>query len=87
MRNYIYKTIIAIIAFIIVFEFTIGRTLNKITSQADILLTREGRKEMVNSIKNEMTKAIEKENFLKQDERVLINEFINKIKNELKNVE
>lgn len=87
MRNYIYKTIIAIIAFIIVFEFTIGRTLNKITSQADILLTREGRKEMVNSIKNEMTKAIKKENFLKQDERVLINEFINKIKNELKNVE
>ena len=87
MRNYIYKTIIAIIAFIIVFEFTIGRTLNKITSQADILLTREGRKEMVNSIKSEMTKAIKKENFLKQDERVLINEFINKIKNELKNVE
>ena len=87
MRNYIYKTIIAIIAFIIVFEFTIGRTLNKITSQADILLTREGRKEMVNSIKSEMTKAIKKENFLKQDERVLINELINKIKNELKNVE
>ena len=87
MRNYIYKTLIAVIALIIVFEFTIGRTLNKITSQADILLTREGRKEMVNSIKNEMTKAIKKENFLKQDERVLINEFINKIKNELKNVE
>ena len=58
MRNYIYKTIITIIAFIIVFEFTIGKTLNKITSQTDLLLTREGRKEMVNSIKNEMNKAI-----------------------------
>ena len=42
---------------------------------------------MVNSIKSEMDKAVKKENFLKQDERVLINEFINKIKNELKNVE
>ena len=51
MRNYIYKTIIAIIAFIIVFEFTIGKTLNKITSQTDTLLTREGRKDMINSIK------------------------------------
>ena len=87
MRNYIYKTIIAIIAFIIVFEFTIGKTLNKITSQTDVFLTREGRKEMVNSIKIEMNKAIEKENFLKQDERILINKFINKIKNELNNVE
>lgn len=87
MRNYIYKTIIAIIAFIIIFEFTIGKTLNKITSQTDKFLTREGRKEMVNSIKIEMNKAIEKENFLKQDERILINKFINKIKNELNNVE
>jgi DNA integrity scanning protein DisA with diadenylate cyclase activity len=87
MRNYIYKTIIAIIAFVIVFEFTIGKTLNKITSQTDTLLTREGRKEMINSIKNEMNKAVKKENFLKQDERILINTFINKIKNELKNVE
>ena len=87
MRNYIYKTIIAIIAFVIVFEFTIGKTLNKITSQTDILLTREGRKEMVNSIKIEMNKAITKENFLKQDERILINKFIDKIKNELNNVE
>jgi len=87
MRNYIYKTIITIIAFIIVFEFTIGKTLNKITSQTDLLLTREGRKEMVNSIKTEMNKAIKKENFLKQDERVLINQFIRKIRDELKNVE
>ncbi len=87
MRNYIYKTIITIIALIIVFEFTIGKTLNKITSQTDMLLSREGRKEMVNSIKKEMNKAIKKENFLKQDERILINKFINKIRNELENVE
>ncbi len=87
MRNYIYKTIIAIIAFIIVFEFTIGKTLNKITSQTDILLTREGRKEMINSIKVEMNKAIKKDNFLKQDERILINQFIKKIRKELKEVE
>ena len=44
MRNYIYKTLIAVIALIIVFEFTIGKTLNKITNQTDIILTKEGRK-------------------------------------------
>ncbi len=87
MRNYIYKTLIAVIALIIVFEFTIGKTLNKITDQTDILLTKEGRKEMVNSIKIEMEKAVKKENYLKKDERILINKFITKIKKELKNPE
>jgi len=87
VRNYIYKTLIAVIALIIVFEFTIGKTLNKITDQTDILLTKEGRKEMVNSIKIEMKKAVKKENYLKKDERILINKFIAKIKKELKNPE
>ena len=86
MRNYIYKTLIAVIALIIVFEFTIGKTLNKITRQTDVLLTKEGRKQMVNTIKVEMEKAVKKENYLKEDERILINKFINKIKAELNSV-
>lgn len=87
MRNYIYKTLIAVIALIVVFEFTIGKTLNKITKQTDILLTKEGRKQMVNSVKIEMEKAVKKENYLKKDERILINKFINKVKNELNTAE
>ena len=86
MRNYIYKTLIAAIALIVVFEFTIGKTLNKITRQTDILLTKDGRKKMIGSIKVEMEKAIKKENYLKEEERILINKFINKIKNELSSV-
>ena len=87
MRNYIYKTLIAIIALIVVFEFTIGKTINRISSQTEILFTKEGRKGMVSSIKTEMEKAVKKENYLDQDERILINKFIKKIRNELKSVE
>ncbi len=87
MRNYIYKTLIAVIALIVVFEFTIGKTINRISSQTEILFTKEGRKGMVSSIKIEMEKAIKKENYLDEDERVLINQFIKKIKNELKSAE
>ena len=87
MRSYIYKTLIAMLALIIVFEFTIGKTLNKITKQTDILLTKEGRKQMVESIKVEMEKVVKKDNYLKKDERVLINNFIFKIKKELKDTE
>ena len=87
MRQYIYKTIIAVVALIIVFEFTIGKTINKFNQKAEKIFTKEGRKGMVSSIKNEMQKAIDKENYLAEDERILINKFILKIKNELKSVE
>ena len=83
MRNYIYKVIIAMIALIIVFEFTIGRKFNQIEEISNNFLTKEGRKAMINSLKNEMSKATKKENYLTEDERILINEFISKIKNEL----
>ena len=87
MRQYIYKTIIAAVALIIVFEFTIGKTINKFNQKAEIIFTKEGRKGMVTSVKNEMQKAIDKENYLAEDERILINKFILKIKNELKSAE
>ena len=83
MKNYIYKIIVATIALIIVFEFTIGRKFNKIDEISSSFLTREGRKEMINAVKNEMEKATEKENYLTEDERILINKFISKIKDEL----
>ena len=83
MKNYIYKIIIATIALIIVFEFTIGRKFNQIDEISNNFLTKEGRKGMINSIKNEMEKATEKANYLTEDERILINKFISKIKKEL----
>ena len=84
MRNYIYKILIAAVAFVLVFEFTIGRKFNQINEKTEIVFTKEGRKEMVVSLKNEIKKAIEKENYLDEEERILINKFIEKIKNELK---
>ena len=84
MKSYIYKVIIAVIALIIVFEFTIGRKFEELNKITETFVTKEGRDRMIFSIKNEMEKAINKENYLADDERVLINKFIEKIKNELK---
>ena len=86
MKNYIYKIIIATVALIIVFEFTIGRKLNQADELSNKFLTKIGRKELVNSLKIEMTKATERENYLTEEERVLINKFISKIKSELNTV-
>ena len=87
MRNYIYKVIVATVAIIIIFEFTIGKKLNEFSEITQKIITKEGRKEMVVSIKTEMEKVIKKENYLTESERVLINKFIFKIKNELRSAE
>ena len=83
MRQYIYKTLIAVLALVLVFEFTIGKTINKFDKKIEALFSKEGRKDTIISIKEEMQKAIDKENYLSGDERVLINDFINKIRREL----
>ena len=86
MRNFIYKTVVVIIALVVIFEFTIGKTINKFSQKAEMIFTEEGRKDVVKSVKNEMQKAIKKENYLTNEERVLINNFILKIKNELNSI-
>ena len=86
MRQFIYKTIIIIVALIVAFEFTIGKTINKFNQKAEMVFSKEGRKGMVVTVKKEMQKAIDKENYLTKEERILINKFINKIKNELYSV-
>ena len=83
MRQYIYKIIIAIIAVIIAFEFTIGKELKQLNDKFDIFGSSEGRKKIVSSIKKEIKKATEKENYLSIEERILIKNFIKKIQSEI----
>ncbi len=87
MRQFIYKTIIIILALIIAFEFTLGKTINKFNQKAEMIFSKEGRKGVVVTMKKEMQKAIDKENYLTEEERLLINNFIKKIKKELNSVE
>ena len=83
MRNYIYKVIIFVIAIVIVFEFTLGKYLNNLNEKVEYFTSNEGRKQIVLSLKKEIKKANEKENYLNEEERILIRNFINKIKKEL----
>jgi len=83
MRQYIYKVLIAAVATLVIFQFTVGKHLDRINDKFDILFSEQGRKQMIISIKKEMKKAIEKENYLNEEERDLIRNFIDKIKSEL----
>jgi len=83
MREYIYKIIIFAIAMIVIFEFTIGKEISQINEKVNYFTSSDGRKEMITSLKEEIKKANKKENYLDEEERMLIRDFIIKIKKEL----
>ena len=83
MKSFIYKIIIAAIAIILVFKLTIGKEISQINQKINYFFTADGRKSIVNSLKKEMRKANNKDNYLDEEERILINDFIKKIKKEL----
>ena len=87
MRGFIYKTIIITFIFIIGFEFTIGKRIDPIVENIDKFTNEQGRKELVNKLRKEMKKGLEKENMLKEDDMVLIYKFFNKLKSEINSVE
>ena len=82
MKQFIYKTIIAVIAIVLVYELTIAKQIKEFTSQSEILLTKEGRKDGVDKIREELKKAIKKERYLSKEDANLINQFIQKIRGE-----
>ena len=83
MKSFIYKIIIAAVAIILVFKLTIGKEISQINQKINYFSTSDGRKSIINSLKKEMRKATNKENYLDEEERILINDFIKKIKKEL----
>ena len=84
MKQFIFKTIIAVIAIVLVYELTIAKQIKEFTSQSEVLMTKEGRKDGVEKIREELKKAIKKERYLSKDDAALINQFIQKIRRELK---
>ena len=84
MKQFIYKTIIVIIAIVVIYEFTISKQIKQITKQSEILLSKEGRKEGIEKLREEIKKAIKKERYLSKEDAKLINEFLQKITSELK---
>ena len=85
MKSFFYKLVLIIISTIIVYKLTIGEQINSIINQIEFFSTKEGRKESINKVRKEIKRATEKENYLSREDAILINNFINKIKNELKN--
>ena len=83
MRQFIYKIVVIVLAIILVFEFTIGKKISQFGGKVDAISSKEGRKETVNKLREEIKKAVKKERYLSKEDAKLINEFILKIQKEL----
>ena len=83
MKQFVYKSFIIVIAIVLVFEFTIGNKISQIYEKIDVVSTKEGRKDSVDKLREEIKRGTKKERYLSKEDAKLINLFINKIKKEL----
>lgn len=83
MRSFIYKSLVVLICVILVYEFTIGKQIASLKDKTDSILTKEGRRETVDKVRDEINKAINKDRYLSKEDAILLNRFIKKIKQEL----
>ena len=83
MRQFIYKMVVIVLAIILVYEFTIGKKISQFGGKVEAISSKEGRKETVNKLREEIKKAVKKERYLSKEDAKLINEFILKIQKEL----
>ena len=87
MREFIFKAIIITFIAIVGFEFTIGKRIDPLVDIINKFSDEQGRKEIINKLRKEMKKGVEKEYMLKEDDRVLIYKFLNKLKSEINSAE
>ena len=84
MKIFFYKTILVAIVFFIAFKLTIGSLINQTESKIRDLTSKESVEMIKMKIRKEMQNAIDKEDYLNENDAILINNFLKKIRSELK---
>ena len=87
MKQFIYKLIVSVIAIVLIYEFTIGKLIKKYSDKLNYISTKDGRKELVISLREEIQKGVKKERYLSKEDAQLLNQFLKKIQKELQESE
>ncbi|HJN84099.1 MAG TPA: hypothetical protein QGF37_01080 [Candidatus Pelagibacter bacterium] len=74
---------LVVLSIILIYEFTIGKQISQFAGKVDAITSKEGRKDTVNKLREEIKRAVKKERYLSKEDAKLINEFILKIQKEL----
>tara|TARA_B100001063_G_C16562550_1_gene451738 strand:+ start:68 stop:352 length:285 start_codon:yes stop_codon:yes gene_type:complete len=85
MKIFIYKSLIIFFLFILGFKITFSYAQRTIDRKIDHLTSKEYIDTIKQKLRSEMKKAIEKKDLINNEDKDLLNNFINKIQKELRN--
>ena len=83
MKIFIYKVLIISFVFALLFELLIGSKINEVKKQLYEFKSAKNIKEIKIKIFKELESGSKKENYFSENEKIIIINFINKIKSEL----
>jgi hypothetical protein len=83
MKIFIYKTVFVFFCTFLLFHFTIGSKIQNIENQISQTFNDQGREDIKNKIRNELSKSVSKDQILYPEDRELLRKFIIKLKDEL----
>ena len=83
MKLFIYKCIIIFFLVIIGFQLTFNYAKKEIERKIDEITSKENIDIIKDSLRDEIKKATQKEDLIKENDAILLNKFIEKIRNEL----
>lgn len=85
MRIFVYKTLFIFVCLFLLFQLTIGAKTRQLSHEIEKLKSKQNVEIIKNKIRSELRSAIAKDNYLTPEDAKLINQFINKLKNEFSN--
>ena len=83
MKIFVYKTLFVMVCVLVLFQLTIGAKIKELKNEIGNLKSQENISFVKEKIRDELKNATEKDNYLTPEDAKLINDFINKIKEEL----
>ena len=83
MKIFFYKTLFASLIFVVVYKITVGSLINEIENKFINYFSKENVEFLKLKVKKEIIDSLNKERIISQEDKVLINKFINKIKKDL----
>ena len=85
MKIFIYKSLIVFFLFVLAFNVTVNYKFRSYEKYLKALTSEDTKEKFKKKVKEEMKKAVEKDKYFTDEEKNLINAFLNKIKEELNN--
>ena len=86
MRTFVYKTLIVIVSIFLLYQLTIGYTVYNFQKKIFSSLDKESIEYVKDKIRQEINKSISKERVINKEDSILLRKFIDKIKEDLKNI-